>query len=722
MARNNRLIDYYLPPSDQEGFVLESLIATTYQVDFQFVEEELLPVAFGVRSPISREKAFRSELERKLQKAEVSILYDLKACEKLARLSPRIDVIPISARKLHSKISLMMWVREDRTGSGITDRKIRLIVGSANLTRQGFRENYECVVSVDYGEKETSSGLLLTQAIALIQEIAAESKSRQLTRQLEAFVTQASLLPDGTTGADDPAALVAASDVVRTVRETWSAISTKVPETVTVVSPFWPEGSTAAEALAELFQELGPPANLELVCCGEKAADSKKWLPIFDNTVAMELKKRINSRLFLRAARPDIGEQHHSDGTDEIGDDTEDKELSARLGNENHHPSDNQRTLHAKLILMDGKAGSVLYAGSSNCTRRGLNLGGPSNFEAGFVYRLTPSQRKKLSVLLEFAGPAFEVQTNHPPATVSPAVKEEPFDVPTFIADVIATGTMITVYFRDRVPSDLVLLMPILSIDGDAGYWLLFKADPSNVNSTETMTLDLKTCQKCDNLLQPLPNDLSGQQIQPHVHIEVRWSCHSAIFPVRFDDKTQLPLHLVGRKPSEGELINYYLFGTEPDDWDDLSKSQRNETKRQKAETSIDTSGILAYFIRRFVQAIRGIEEEIRIAGYCRASLDAALRGPTSPLQLAESAFSSLTRPPISNEPQKTATAVGFQLTEILAAMIRSKTVVSDPELQTCFDPVISRCREMLNSLVAEKTELQAQSFRLYQTRILGDS
>lgn len=233
MARDNRLIDYYLPPSDQEGFVLESLIATTYQVDFQFVEEELLPVAFGVRSPISREKAFRSELERKLQKAEVSILYDLKACEKLARLSPRIDVIPISARKLHSKISLMMWVREDRTGSGITDRKIRLIVGSANLTRQGFRENYECVVSVDYGEKETSSGLLLTQAIALIQEIAAESKSRQLKRQLEAFVTQASLLPDGTTGADDPVALVAASDVVRTVRETWSAISTKVPETVT---------------------------------------------------------------------------------------------------------------------------------------------------------------------------------------------------------------------------------------------------------------------------------------------------------------------------------------------------------------------------------------------------------------------------------------------------------------------------------------------------------
>lgn len=66
MERTFRLIDYYLPPG--EGFVLESLVATTYQVDFEFVEEDLLAVAFGVRSPISRLKAFRSELERKLQK------------------------------------------------------------------------------------------------------------------------------------------------------------------------------------------------------------------------------------------------------------------------------------------------------------------------------------------------------------------------------------------------------------------------------------------------------------------------------------------------------------------------------------------------------------------------------------------------------------------------------------------------------------------------------
>ena len=178
MERSFRLIDYYLPPG--EGFVLESLVATTYQVDFEFFEEELLAAAFGVRSSVSRMRAFRSELERKLQKAEVSVLYDLGGCDRLARLSPRIDAIPVVARKLHSKISLLMWVREDRAVGAPPDRRIRLIVGSANLTRQGFRHNYECIASLDYGGRITPPRTLLTTAIRLVRQIGTESQVPQL--------------------------------------------------------------------------------------------------------------------------------------------------------------------------------------------------------------------------------------------------------------------------------------------------------------------------------------------------------------------------------------------------------------------------------------------------------------------------------------------------------------------------------------------------------------
>jgi len=329
----------------------------------------------------------------------------------------------------------------------------------------------------------------------------------------------------------------------------------------------------------------------------------------------------------------------------------EEKEFASRLGAANRDGAEIQRSLHAKMILVDGMAGSVLYTGSSNCTRRGLGLGGPSNFEAGFVYRLTPRQRKQVSGLLTFAGPAIEVRSDSVPSTVQPPSKEEMF-VPRFLSEVVASGTVITVRFRETIPADLVLIMPIPTSTGTAGYWLLFRADAYSQPSAQDVSVCLAACQRCDERLEPLLADPSGQQILSHVFVEVRWEGHSATYPVRFDDKTRLPLLLVGRKLTEGELIEYFLSGKEPEEWEEGSGLPGEGGP--PADAPIDTRGILAYFIRRFVQAIPGIEAEIQRAGYSRASLDAALRGPTSPLELAECAYASLTRAPASDEPAKT--------------------------------------------------------------------
>ena len=714
METSKRLIDYYLPPG--EGFVLESLAATTYQVDFEFLEEELLAAALGVRSPVSRFRAFRSELERRLQQVEVSVLYDLGACDRIARLSPRIDAIPVVARKLHSKISLLTWVREDRKGGTDPERRIRLIVGSANLTRQGFRENYECVVSIDYGGKKQTPRIYLAAAIRELQQIAAQSGTPQLSRQLAALTAQVTRLPEGTIGPDDPIALVNATEVVSTIRDSWKVISTTRPETVTVVSPFWTAGSTASEALFHLVQQLGKPSSLEMICCGERSADGKVWLPVFDSGLAVDLKNRLDCRLYLRAALPDINQNQSVTGNDS-GDELEDEEFATQHSNE----SEVQRSLHAKMILVDGKAGSVLYAGSSNCTRRGLGLGGPSNFEAGFIYRLTPRQRKLVSALLSFAGPGTEVHSGKAPLTVQPAPEQQSF-APRFLSEVVATGSLVTIRFREPPPPDLVVLMPIRARTGDTGFWLLYQSDAPNTPSPDAVSVDLAQCKTCDDRLRPFPASTSEQQALPDVLVEVRWQEHTAYFPVRFDDKTRLPFLLVGRKPSEGELIEYFLCGKEPEDWDEGSVSPGGEINGPMTDTPIDTRRILAYFIRRFVQAIPGIEAEVERACYSRAALDAALRGPTSPLELAERAYESLTRDPASDEPPKTATSVGFQLTEILASLLRCQSRVTDSELRECFQPVIARCSHMLDTLEAKEQELQTKEFRLYQERILGDA
>jgi hypothetical protein len=717
MERTNRLLDYYLPPG--EGFLLESLIATTYQVDFSFFEEELLSAALGVRAPMSQLRGFRSELERKLQRTDVTVMYDLSACERLARLSPRIDAIPITSRKLHSKISLLMWIRDSPANGAPPDRRMRIIVGSANLTRQGFRHNYECVVSVDFAGKSKSRRSLLTDAIGLVDQISEGMRSPQLTRQLRAFTAQAALLPDGTGGTDDPVALVSAPELLPTIKSMWGAISNEPPEAVTIVSPFWAEGETASEALVGLFVEtIGVPKKLELVCRGDRSADGKSWLPMFDGNVAMRLRKQLSSRIYLRAALPDTGLSPEQNGADDIGDETEEKEFEVRLHSAATKVTEGQRALHAKLILVDGPAGSVLYAGSSNCTRRGLGLGGSTNSEAGFLYRLTPRQRKQLSRLLEFAGPATEVQHDCTPATLQP-ISEEAAKAPTFLAEVVALGSLVTISFRTAVPSDLVVLMPIPTRAVDA-YWLLYQANPQTDGVPDPVTVDIQLSDTCDDHLAPRSGNSESQSVQPHVFVLARWQGHSATFPVRFDDKTKLPLLLMGRWPTEGELIEYFLFGTEPRGWEDENVLQGIETQRTQTDAPIDTHRILAYFIRQFVQAIPGIEAEVRRAGYCRPALEAALRGPTSPLELAERAASSLARTPMKHEPAKTPTAVGFQLTEILAALARCRSAAIDPELQACFDPVIARCREMLDRLIPLHGELQSVGFRLYQKQILG--
>lgn len=481
-----------------------------------------MAAALGVRFPVSRLKAFRSDLERKLQKAEVTVLYDLGGCERLARLSPRIDAIPVVARKLHSKISLLMWVREARAANAPPDRRIRVIVGSANLTRQGFRHNYECVAAVDFGGRSAPPRTLLTKALGFVRLIGAGPPTPQLARQLAAFESQAALLPAGTAATVDAVALVAAEEVVPSMRQTWAALSGTPPEKITVVSPFWTEGVTASEALADLIRQLGDPATVEFVCRGEKSADGKRWLPVFDGGIAVDLKTRLTGRVFLRATKPDADLTPQTATSVEIGDELEEKELSTRLGGQQPSAAEVHRALHAKIILLDGRNGSVLYIGSSNCTRRGLALGGPTNHEAGFVYRLAPRQRKQIAGLLEFAGPSSEVFADTPPETLQPAPVKSVF-VPTFLAEVVATGTSIDVRFREPAPPDLVLLMPIPTKAGDMGFWLLHRADAHVERSGQPVTTDLKTCPQCDEKLTPVAADPTRQPPLPHVFVEVRW-------------------------------------------------------------------------------------------------------------------------------------------------------------------------------------------------------
>ncbi len=720
MHLEDKLINYYLPPD--EGFILESLVATTYEIDFEFLEEELLATSLGVRSPVSRWKGFRSELERKLQAADVTIFYDPGGCDKLTRMSPRIDIIPVITRKLHAKISIILWVKQAIKESKSPEYFIRLIIGSANLTRKGFRENYECAVAIDYSRKQSGSRWVLNEAIEIIRELAKGSTSTLLDRQLMAVESRLKRMPKQRESKIGPVAFVTADQVVPQLKWAWSKISRKAPERMIIVSPFWPVGDRAASVVANLVNNFGSPGRVELVCQGASDIATGKWIPRFDSDLAYGVCNLLHSRLYIRPAKPDFGIDEGM-GRPDPTIDTEDSTISDRKIGTNGLGF-LQRKLHAKMIILECVNGAVIYIGSSNCTRRGLSLGGPTNWEAGLIFHYPKGSNQIVEKMMAFAGDAIEVQENDRISMEKPTEDPERF-FPRFIFEVVASESKIVIYFREgmQIPEDLVVLMRVTDSSERNKYWLLIDNDARDKIMSDKYETDLHECHICDESLEHLEDEVITKYI-PDLLIEIRWDDHNAEFPVRFDDKASLPLLLQSRRYTEDELLDYFKTGYDPNSdsggtdlgWGD----DEQNTDKSNEYGQVDTRKILSYHIRRFIQALPGIETELHHAAYSKPALEAALRGPTSPLELANRIYLSLTEARGPDEPKRTPVAIVFQLVELLASLSRCKKQIKDTELKQCFDPVINHCHDLIAEVREQAIESEDDLFKTYIETFAG--
>jgi hypothetical protein len=145
--RMKRLLELWAPPA---GHRLAGVIATTYECQADFVEEEVLPVALDLKTPPARGRDFRIELERALQDVEVTLFLHPDRYTPGLRRSPRIDLVPLPERrvaKLHAKVALLRFVPEGT--ANYESQIVRLIVGSANLTSSGYRSNIEVAIALD---------------------------------------------------------------------------------------------------------------------------------------------------------------------------------------------------------------------------------------------------------------------------------------------------------------------------------------------------------------------------------------------------------------------------------------------------------------------------------------------------------------------------------------------------------------------------------------------
>ena len=162
-----RILDAWVPPENEDVELSPvGCVATSYTFDAAFFEEECLSRFAGLDSdPAEDPLGFLIEREEKLQQLKYAgVLIDQHHAKGLRSL--RWDLLTARPKSgiQHAKVSLLLW-----------SQHARLIVASANLTKNGYRQNYEVFAVLDYYPASTQPISVLAEFVGFLEKLPSQS-------------------------------------------------------------------------------------------------------------------------------------------------------------------------------------------------------------------------------------------------------------------------------------------------------------------------------------------------------------------------------------------------------------------------------------------------------------------------------------------------------------------------------------------------------------------
>jgi len=351
-----RLLSLWAPPEGAGAAI--GVLATTFTLDTALFEEECLARFAGVQSDPARDGAlYRIEREEKLAGLLcAAVVADIHHCG--GRRSLRWDLLAArpTSGVMHAKISLMAW-----------SNHVRVIVGSANLSNEGYRRNQESVAPLEFGDAFADRGLL-DPLLAFLRELLSltTGPARQRAEQLLQWVDQR--LPRHASlgkGLQRRVLLVGPGrpNLFEQLQQILPAGAP--PGEAHVVSPFFDPKlrETGPERTLWGMMKQRGSAELHLHVAGEEAPESKRWrLEVPLHVLSATPKGRAGAVTELHPVRV-------ADVPTDFGRD--------------------RRPLHAKTLALSHETWAALVVGSSNFTSAGMGLSPYArNFEANVLYFL----------------------------------------------------------------------------------------------------------------------------------------------------------------------------------------------------------------------------------------------------------------------------------------------------------------------------------------------
>ncbi|MEO8085548.1 MAG: hypothetical protein ABI763_01940 [Bacteroidota bacterium] len=375
---SGKLLDAWSPPQDAGEPV--GFIATTFTFGASFFEEDCLSAFLQLESdPDSEALSYIIEREEKLNKVECAmVLADQHHC-KVSR-NIRWDLLPVRLPRgiQHAKVSLLFWTK-----------CIRIIIGSANLTSEGYRKNQEVFTMFDAvpGKEipisvftETFNFLerIIQQGVKCSEVVSGRGKGL-LSRARKTLINWK--VEDQNLNNDEihswPIFTYPGSpSSINQLKELWLKYYSFMPDYITVVSPFFDSSYGKKVPLAEINELLiNKQGEIHYYCAGEPDKDTHG-------------RTRLHAPKFLLDNNPDNSYFY--------------------LLPEILPPENEYRPLHMKCIRLNKGNWVLLLMGSGNFTVAGMGNGFISNYEANIAFIISSSRNSDAYKTLENIFPEVE--------------------------------------------------------------------------------------------------------------------------------------------------------------------------------------------------------------------------------------------------------------------------------------------------------------------------
>lgn len=344
------LLDTWQPPLDAGEPV--GCLATSFTFDAAFFEEQCLARFAGLEAEREDENALYL-LEREERLAQLSVAAALVDHHHAAgERSLRWDLLVARPRsgRFHPKIALLRW-----------SRRLRLVIGSANLTPDGYRSNREVFVVFDYHDDSEAPLPVLADVLGYLEAAALELAAPGAGRDRWIDFLRATRTASSSWGDDDVSRVRPV--LVRPGQKSLPAQLRQMGcfdlpvSYAEIVSPFFDEGesSGAANAFIPLLGGPRTEATLRVVVEAEDDHTIKNGL-VVKAPASLDLAAKKTGRVALTWAT--------------IKSDAE----------EDHRP------LHAKTLWLQNRERVLYLIGSSNFTTAGHGLTQGCNWEANVAF------------------------------------------------------------------------------------------------------------------------------------------------------------------------------------------------------------------------------------------------------------------------------------------------------------------------------------------------